>query len=55
MMKCTLPKYLNDCQFFNEENSSCYNPECLCAFQEEMIEKSREKEKKEKWFEKYYK
>lgn len=54
MKKCNLDRDINECPYYDKEKEICIN-ENTCSFQvsdEEIVEKY---ERKERWYEKYYK
>ena len=53
MAKCTFPKDINNCPFYDKEKMECNNNDNTCSFRE-VIEDTKY-ERKERWYEKYYK
>ena len=54
-MKCTLSKDINTCPFCDKENMKCKNVNS-CSFQEKTeVQDERQYNRKERWYEKYYK
>lgn len=56
-MRCELSKELNSCPYYDCENGLCCKAadEQRCAFQESKKQKTKVLERKERWYEKYYK
>ena len=53
-MKCLLEPDINQCPHFMQENGTCaLGSEGKCSFQEQT--KQPKPERKERWYEKYYK
>lgn len=56
MIVCTFPKDINRCEYYDEKNSFCNNPN-KCSYQEDS-ERVNVVQKKyirqERWYEKYY-
>lgn len=56
MVKCTLSKDINNCPFCDKEKMECHKDDTNCAFRREYKEEPTAKyERKERWYEKYYK